>query len=291
MKRKLKGIILDYIFINIGLIITAIGIRVFLVPGKVAAGGISGIGTILHYTMGAPVGLVMLILNIPIFLFGLKIFGKIYGFKTFYGTIVLSIYVDLVNFLFPNLDLIIDYSKGGNIFLAPLFGGIITGVGMGIVMKFGGSTGGTDILGQILNKFTHIPIGYAIMIIDLFVIASASIVFGLESGLYAFLAVYIAGIFINKVLYGVNYTRLVYIISEEYEKIREVILVDLNRGGTGITATGLYTNESKKMIMTVLPSKEIHNLTAFIKEIDKNAFVIITEAHEVIGEGFTPIHK
>lgn len=291
MKRNLKGIVIDYLMINIGLIIAAVGIRVFLVPGKIAAGGVSGIATILYYLFGTQVGLAMLFMNVPIFLIGLKVFGRVYGFKTLYGTIMLSVFIDAISFMWPNIDFLIDYTKGGNMLLAPVFGGVITGAGIGLVMKFGGSTGGTDILAQVLNKFTHIPVGYGMMVVDFFVIIGAIKVFGVEAGLYAFLALYTTGVFINKVLDGVSYSKMVYIISDEYEKIRDIILYDISRGGTGISANGLYTNMEKRMIMTVLPNKEIHNLTEFIKQVDKKAFVIVTDVHEVIGEGFTPIEK
>lgn len=276
---------------SIGLAISAVGLKIFLVPGKIAAGGISGIATIFHHVFGFQVGITMLVINIPIFLLGLRIFGKVYGFKTFYGTVTLPVFIDLIGYIWPNVEFAIDYTKGGNMLLAPIFGGIITGTGMGIVIKYGGNTGGTDILGQVLNKYTHIPIGYAIMTVDSIVILCATGVFGLESGLYAIIAVYASGLFINKIMYGTSYSRLVYIISDEYDKIKEIILEDLSRGGTGISANGLYTNKDKKMIMTVLQNREIHTLTTFIKEVDKEAFVIVTDVHKVIGEGFTPIDK
>lgn len=289
MKAKLKDIILDYVMMGIGLAISAVGLKVFLVPGKIAAGGISGIATILYHIFGFKVGATMLLINIPIFLLGLKTFGKVYGFKTFYGTVTLPIFIDLIGYIWPNAEYAIDYTKGGNMLLAPIFGGIIVGTGMGIVIKYGGNTGGTDILGQVLNKYTHIPVGYAIMIVDFTVILCATGVFGLEAGLYATIAVYASGQLINKIMYGTSYSRLVYIISDEYEKIREIILEDLSRGGTGISANGLYTNKEKKMIMTVLQNKEIHTLTTFIKEVDRDAFVIVTDVYKVIGEGFSPI--
>lgn len=291
MKRRLKNIAKDYFFINIGLVIGAVGIRVFLVPGKIAAGGVSGIATILYHLFGTQVGFAMLLMNIPLFILGLKVFGKSYGFKTLYGTIMLSVFIDAIGYLIPNVDTLIDYTRGGNMMLAPIFGGVITGIGIGLIMKFGGSTGGTDILAQVINKFLHIPIGYGIMIVDFFVILGAAKFFGLEEALYALLSLYATAIFIDKVIEGVSYSKMVYIISDEYEKIREVILEDLSRGGTGISANGLYTNESKKMIMTVIHNKEIHELTEYIKEIDKNAFVIVSEVYEVFGEGFTPIEK
>lgn len=291
MKREIKSIVTDYALITLGLIISAIGIRFFLVPGKIASGGVSGIAIILHYKFGFKVGLSMLIMNIPLFLMGIKNFGKGYGIKTLYGTIFLSFYVDMIEYIIPNIDKIIDYTKGGNLFLAPIYGGVITGFGIGLVMKYGGSTGGTDIVAQILNKFTKIPTGYAMMIVDFMVIVAATIVFGWEAALYAIICLYATGIFIDKTLDGVSYSKMVLIISDEYDKIKDMILYDIERGGTGISANGLYTNNEKRMILTVLATKEIHGLKEFIKVIDKNAFIIVTDVHEVYGEGFTPIHR
>lgn len=291
MKREIKSIVTDYALITLGLIIAAIGIRVFLVPGKIASGGVSGIAIILYYKFGFKVGLSMLIMNIPLFLMGIRNFGKGYGLKTLYGTIFLSFYVDMIEYIIPNIDKVIDYTKGGNMLLAPIFGGVITGFGIGLVMKYGGSTGGTDIVAQILTKFTRIPTGYTMMMVDFLVIVAATIVFGWEAALYAIICLYATGIFIDKTLDGVSYSKMVLIISDEYDKIKDMILYDIERGGTGISANGLYTNNEKRMILTVLATKEIHGLKEFIKVIDKNAFIIVTDVHEVYGEGFTPIHK
>ncbi|MBN1467253.1 MAG: YitT family protein [Fusobacteriaceae bacterium] len=291
MKREIKSIAFDYLIITLGLIIAAAGIRVFLVPAKIAAGGVSGISVILYHKFKIQVGWSMLVMNIPLFLLGLKNFGKGYGLKTLYGTVALSFFVEIIDYLFPHIDTLIDYSKGGNMLLAPIYGGVVTGLGIGLVMKYGGSTGGTDIVAQVLSKYTKIPTGYAMMTVDSLVIISATFVFGWEAALYAIICLYATGIFIHKTLEGVSYTKMVLIISDEYDRIKDMILNDIERGGTGISANGLYTNNEKRMILTVLDSKEIHELREFIKVIDSKAFVIVTDIHEVYGEGFTPINK
>jgi uncharacterized membrane-anchored protein YitT (DUF2179 family) len=291
LKREIKSIVFDYLIITLGLIIAAAGIRVFLVPAKIAAGGVSGISVILYHKFKIQVGWSMLVMNIPLFLLGLKNFGKGYGLKTLYGTVALSFFVEIIDYLFPHIDTLIDYSKGGNMLLAPIYGGVVTGLGIGLVMKYGGSTGGTDIVAQVLSKYTKIPTGYAMMTVDSLVIISATFVFGWEAALYAIICLYATGIFIHKTLEGVSYTKMVLIISDEYDRIKDMILNDIERGGTGISANGLYTNNEKRMILTVLDSKEIHELREFIKVIDSKAFVIVTDIHEVYGEGFTPINK
>jgi len=288
MKRKLKTLAIDYFMINTGLLLAAIGIGVFIVPSKIVSGGVTGISTMLYYTFNISVGTSMLFINIPLFLLGVKTFGKDYGTKTLFGIIMLSIYVDLFIKL-VGVENVIDFTKGSNFLLAPLFGGIFLGSGLGIILKFGGSTGGTDIIAQMINKVTKIPIGYCMMLIDTTIIISGIAVFGIENGLYAIIAMFTTSVLINKIFEGVGYTKMVYIISDQYLEIRDIIISDINKGGTAITAKGLYTNDDKSMIMTVLKNKEIRDLQAFIKRVDPNAFMIISEVYEVLGEGFTSL--
>lgn len=285
MKRKVKTLAIDYFVINLGLIIAAIGIGLFIVPAKIVSGGVTGIATILYYTFNLSVGTSMLFINIPLFLVGVKTFGKEYGAKTLFGIIMLSFYIDLFRKL-VGIDNVIDFTKGSNFLLAPLFGGILLGVGLGLVLKFGGSTGGTDIVAQMVNKITKIPVGYCMMINDTIIITSGIAIFGIEKGLYAIIAMFTTNVVINKIFEGVGYTKMVYIISDQYEFIRDIILKDIKKGGTALSAKGLYTDESKSMIMTVLKNKEIRDLQALIKQVDPSAFIIISEVYEVLGEGF-----
>ncbi|MCK5780030.1 MAG: YitT family protein [Psychrilyobacter sp.] len=285
MKRRVKTLAIDYFVINMGLMIAAIGIGLFIVPAKIVSGGVTGISTILFYTFDISIGMSMLLINIPLFLVGVRTFGKEYGAKTLFGIIMLSVYVDLFRKL-VNINNSIDFTVGSNYLLAPLFGGILIGVGLGLVLKFGGSTGGTDIIAQMVNKVTHIPVGYCMMINDSLIIISGIAIFGIEKGLYAIIAMFTTNTVINKIFGGAGYTKMVYIISSEYKTIKNIILVDLGKGGTSICAKGLYTDENKSMIMTVLKTKEIRNLQALIKQVDKDAFIIISDVSEVLGEGF-----
>jgi len=289
VKKRIKTLAIDYFVINIGLIVASIGIGLFIVPAKLVSGGVTGIATILYYTLNISVGMSMLFINIPLFLLGVKTFGREYGAKTLFGIIMLSVYVDLVRSII-GVDNIIDFTKGSNFLLAPLFGGILLGSGLGLILKFGGSTGGTDIIAQIVHKITKIPLGYCMMLNDTIILASGIAIFGIEKGLYAIITMFTMNVVINKIFEGMGHTKMVYIISDKYEEIRDIILVDLNKGGTAIAAKGLYTNNEKSMIMTVLAKKEIRDLQIFTKEIDPNAFIIISDVHEVLGEGFTPLN-
>jgi uncharacterized membrane-anchored protein YitT (DUF2179 family) len=289
MQRKRKNIFIDYFVMNLGTLITAAGIAFFMAPAKIAAGGVTGLAIIINSILGFPIGLTMLFLNIPLFLIGLKIFGKAYGLKTFMGIVLLSVYVDLLNYLFPHINNLIDFTKGGNLFLAIIYGGLLVGFGVGIILKFGGSTGGTDIVAQIINKYLKLSMGYSMIAVDFIIVSLAAVVFGFEKALYAIITIYVVGIVINKVFEGVSYSRMVYIISDKYEEIRNIIIHDLDSTGNGINIDGLYTNKERKMIMTVMRNKKIHDLRHYIKEVDPNAFVIISEVYEVLGEGFTSI--
>ncbi|BDU50983.1 YitT family protein [Haliovirga abyssi] len=283
MTRDKKRFIKDFIIMNFALILASLGFVWFLIPSKIAAGGVSGIATIIYYLFHLPVGMVMLVLNIPLFLAGLKFFGKGYGFKTLYGTIMLSVYTDTFSYIFT-LNGVTD-----NILLSSLYGGITTGIGIGLIMKIGGSTGGTDIIAQILHEKFKIQTGNALIGVDFIVLASAGIVFGMEPALYAIITLYTTGRMINVVLDGANYSKVAYIISDEYDLIRNMIVSDINRGGTVFYSKGLYTDKNKNVIMTVVKNKEIYILREKIKNIDEKAFIIITDAHEVLGEGFSPI--
>lgn len=289
MKRKIKNIAIDYFMMTVGTFLTASGVALFLAPAQIASGGVSGAAIIIRHLTGFSVGSIMLGLNIPIFLAGLKIFGREYGFKTFYGTVMLSVFVDLIGYFVPDVSVIIDFSKGANYLLAPVYGGVLVGVGIGLIMKFGGSTGGTDILAQILHKYTKISVGNAMMSVDMVILSTAAFIFGIEKALYAIIALYTMGVIINKVLEGANHSKMVYIISDKYEDIRTIIIKDLTRGGTALAGEGLFTNKEKKVIVTVVDNRDIHVLREHIKAVDENAFVIITEAYEVLGEGFSPM--
>lgn len=286
MKRRLKGLCFDYFIINLGLILASIGISVFLVPGKLVSSGASGIATILFYSMGTPVGLSILIINIPIFILGVKVFGKEYGLKTLFGIVGISLYTQIFQTLSNNTS-IIDYAKGGNLLLAPIFGGLFLGSGMGLIFKFGGSTGGGDILGQVISKYTKLPVSYAILILDVLVMGSGIIVFGIESGLYAILSAFTCNLILNKIFEGVSNSKMVYITSSEHDKVQEILTNDLQTESTVITTKSDIHGSEKKMIMAILRNKEIRDLQAFMKRIDPTAYIVISEVYEIFGNAET----
>lgn len=270
--------VLNYLGIVFGVILVAISIVVFLAPNKLVGGGVSGIAIILYHTFKFPIGLVMIILNIPIFILGIRLLGLHFGIKTFFGSILLSILVDLFNsFPIPSIT---------NNFLATIYGGLIAGFGLGIVFKYGGSTGGTDILAQILSHYSGLNLGHALLFIDGVIVLSAGFIFNFELALYALLVILIQGYAIDLVQEGLSYTKAALVFSEKPRELGEKILYDLGRGVTIFYGMGLYTGQEKEILYCVVSQSEVSKLKELIHKNDPKAFVVISPAHEVLGEGF-----
>ena len=289
-KEKTLQMIADYAYITIGSALTALSIALFLNPAKLAPGGVSGIATIIYYLTGWNLGTIILALSIPVYFLGVWIFGKTYGLKTLIGSILLSLFTMLWNYIF-GYDGILDYAKDSSMWLSALCGGIITGAGLGLVMRSGSNTGGTDILAQALAKYTHIAQGTSLMIVDGFVIVGSAFVFGIENALYAVVVVLLTSIIIDRfiMMMGTGYAKTVYIVSPKLEEIGEYILTELDRSGTILSSQGLFSKEDKPMLMTVVPNQDVPRLMRAIKKIDANAFTIIQETVHVLGEGYKNI--
>ena len=285
--RSAKRLFLDYFDITLGCLIAAFAIAVFFNPAYLAPGGVSGIATIIYHIAGWNLGLVMLLLSIPIYLLGISIFGKMYGVKTLVGTILLSVFTMLWNAVL-GYEGILDYTKDMSFWLSALYGGIISGIGLGIVMRSGANTGGTDILAQILAKYTRIPLGSSLLLVDGIIILFSAFIFGIESAMYSIVISFLVSITIDKFIMslGTGYAKTVYIISDKLESIGDFILNDMDRSGTIMDATGLFTKSKKLMLMTVVPNKDLPRLSRAVKAIDPSAFMIIQETIHVLGEGY-----
>lgn len=296
---------IDYAFITIGAVIMAMGIGVFLVDAQVVPGGVSGLSMAIHYLSNnsIPVGLMMWLLNIPLYFWGVKELGKRFGTRTFYGFSANSFFIDFFRGDIPGLkfmqlqktDTILDLQKNDFLFLI-LIGSVLLGIGLGIIFKFKGSTAGSDIVAAILHKRHGIKPGQAIMLIDFFVISFAGVIIHIKHlsvdrpamslTLYALFLLFISSKIVDIILDGFNYARVAYIISDKSREISEAIITRLSRGATALKAFGLYKKIDREVIMTVVTRKEISELVETIKEIDPDAFVIISDVHEVLGEGF-----
>jgi uncharacterized membrane-anchored protein YitT (DUF2179 family) len=302
---KKSKIIRDYIAITFGAAIMGLGIGVFLVDAHVVPGGVSGLSmTISYLTNGhVPVGVTMWVLNLPLFIWGIMELGKNFGTRTFYGFTLNSIFIDFFRGDIPGFNYIklqqtqaiLDLEKHDFFFLI-LIGATLLGLGLGIVFKFKGTTAGSDIIASILHKRYGIKPGQAIMIIDFFIIASAGMVIYMKGlspdkpamslTLYAFFLLFVSSKIVDVVIDGFDYARVAYIISDKNDLIAEAVLNDMSRGATALKARGLYRNIDREVLMTVVPLKELTTLTEMVKQIDRDAFIIIGNVHEVLGEGF-----
>ena len=277
MKRNLANLSL----VVIGSVIMAIGYSLFLIPHHFVPGGVSGIAMIINYFTRLPLGSLIMVLNIPVFIVGIKIMGRKYGLRSLLGMVVSSV---LIDFFYEVLQL---KSATNNAILAAIYGGFMLGVGLGLVFRGRASTGGSDIIGQILNKYTGVSVGIAIMLVDFFIISASGLAFKkLEAPLYGYIVLFISSKVIDMILEGWNYTKLVIITSTEIGQIQEFILNTLDRSGTALKSRSLYLNRDGETIITVIHRKQLAELREFIKSIDENAFVIINDTYAVLGKGF-----
>ncbi|MHB8170269.1 MAG: YitT family protein [Thermincolia bacterium] len=268
----------EYMGVLLGVIITAVGLDMFLIPNKIAAGGVSGIATIAYYLSEFPVGMTMLAINIPLFIFSIKQMGLGFGIRSLFGTVTLSLAVDLMAKFLP--------VPTTDIFLASLYGGVVVGIGLGIVFRSKGTTGGTDLAAALIHRFTGLPIGMSLLAIDACVIVAAGVFFNAEAAMFALITVFVTARVIDMVQEGVGYAKAALIISDHNDRIAEVILHQMDRGATALRGRGLYTRREKDILLSIVTQSEVSRLKEMVYAVDPKAFVIVANIHEVLGEGF-----
>ena len=272
----------DILYISLGIIISSAAYAFFIVPAKLIPGGVSGIAIILHHLFKTPFGIVMLALNIPLLIIGMKLFGKTFGARTIIATIFISLITDgFTYFLKP---LIFD---SGNLLLSSVYGGALLGIGLGLVFKGKRSTGGSDILGRIISNYFPISIGYSIMIVDTVIIIGSSLIFrNYELILFSFITLFLSSKAIDMLLEGRDYARGVYIFTIKPDIISREIIKAMNRGVTGFKGVGMFTETEKTVLYIVVSRREITRLTTIVENIDESAFMVVQNVHEVLGKGF-----
>lgn len=278
-KFILKRYSLTYLKIVLGTLLMAIGIAQFLLPNQLSSGGFSGIATIGYYLFNLPMGVLVLILNIPVFIISFFRIGKIFFIKSLIGTVLLSVFLNIFE-MFPALT--------GDRFLACIFGGILVGVGTALSLLAKGSTGGSDLVSYIIRSFKpHLRASSLIVIIDTIIVGLNVIFFKeIEIGLYSAITIYIMGKIIDVVFEGTGFAKMIYIVSKDYQKISNKINKEIKRGTTGLYGKGMYKNEELTMLVCVASRSEIVKIIQIVKKIDKRAFVIVSNVREVIGNGF-----
>ncbi len=283
--------LLDYGMITIGSFILAVGYVFFITPHKIVPGGVFGIGIIVHYLTkgmtiwsdGFPIGLFSLLVNIPLAYIAIKLIGPRFGVKTVYGFISSSLLMDLITWSRK----VGDAPLVNDVLLSCIFGGVLSGIGLGFIFKAKATSGGSDIVAMIITKYTRIPIGQMLIWVDTVIVLAGLAVFkDWQIPLYSIIVIYITGRAVDMILEGENYNKALIIISKKHDEIREKIIIDLERGGTFIKGTGMYTNEEKNIIFTVVSRREAAILEEQINLIDPGAFITIMNASEILGEGF-----
>ncbi len=286
MKNLLKGFtVKDFFVISIGDFLVAIGVFFFLMPNSIAAGGVNGLAMVINYYFPfISIGILMWIMNIILFIVAFLIIGPSFGAKTIYASFLLSGYIVILEKIYP-----VFKPMTGDAMLEMIIGIIIQGIGMAIIFNSNASTGGTDIIAKILNKFFSFDIGKSLLITDVVVTLFAGITFGIAKGLYALVSVTMNGLLIDKAIESFNALKEVKIISSENEKIREHILNELKRGTTVYHGEGGFTHKPLEILSTVVSKREFLALKNYIKTIDKDAFIKVYDVYETFGEGFKNI--
>ncbi|SDJ60645.1 YitT family protein [Salimicrobium halophilum] len=268
---------IEMIYVVLGSLFVALAFNLFLLPNNIASGGVAGISTITKDVFGWEPGIVQWILNIAFFLMGLFILGKNFGIKSLVGTMVLPFFVLITS------DITVPTNDS---LLGAIFGGMGVGLGLGIVFRGRASTGGVDLGAQVIHRFTKLPLGICIAILDGMIVFTSAIVFSVEEGLYALISLFITSRTIDLVQVGFNTSKNVMIISKREEEVRRALLDDIDRGVTILKGAGGYTEEDRPVIMCVVQQNEFTKLTRTVKEIDPGAFIVTMNATEVLGEGF-----
>lgn len=270
----------EYGIITIGVLLLAISLEYFYYPNDIAAGGVSGLALVVNTVFGISQGMFMNIANVILFALAFWLIGGSFGGRSIYAAFGLSISISLIESFLPT------FAITENMLLATVFGSAIGALGIALVFSQNSSTGGTAIVAKILNKYVHIDIGKSLLCADCVVVACALLVFGVDKALFGLIGVVIMGTLIDKIIEGFNSCKQLLIISEKSEEISQVIMKEIERGCTKIQGTGAYSNESVTMLYAVVNRRQFISLKGKIKEIDSKAFITVSDAKEVFGEGF-----
>ncbi len=269
-----------YLQICVGCLVGAIAYPMFLVPNAIASGGVSGISIIFNHLFGTPVGLIALLMNIPLFIVGYRTMGRLFAFRSLVATVLFSVLIDVLPVSAVTHDP----------FLGCVFGGVLLGVGLGIILRAGATTGGTDMVARMVHaRFSHITIGAFLLSIDLCVILAAGFFIQVEHALYAMVSIFVTTKVIDIVMEGFTKQKACYIISPQCARVKEELIAKLNRGVTVLLAQGGYSGQERPVLLCIVGAQEVGQLKMIIRRVDEKAFVFITDAYEVLGEGFSKL--
>jgi uncharacterized membrane-anchored protein YitT (DUF2179 family) len=278
MRTFKKSLTFEYIQIIVGAALVGLAFNIFLLPARLAAGGVSGISTILYEVFQFNPAYVQWLINIPLLIVGVVFIGREFSVKTLVGTL----FVPFTIWVTQGMDFSVD-----NPLLSAIYGGIMLGVGLGIVYRGNGSTGGTALIAQVLKKFTGLSSGFSQLLVDGLVVATSAFVFNFELALYALMSIYVTSKVIDFVQLRTSPTKLILIITDKEEKIQSIIKNEINRGLTKVKTLGGYSNEEKTMILCVVEQSEAIYFKKLLQEVEPDSFVIFVNASEILGRGFS----
>ena len=274
-----KDAVFQYAIITLGALVLALGQLFFIKPLHIPLGGVSGVALVVNFLWNLPIGVVSIVLNLPLFFLGWRTMGRQFFYKTVYATVANSIFVDILDPILPIFEV--------EMLLAALYGGIVMGAGFGLIFRAGGTSGGIDIVSKWLNHKKDIPVGSTNFVINIFVIAGSAIIYGNpDSALYAIITSYVASMVTDKMVYGMDAQKSAMIITSKPKEVAGAVMSQLNRGCTGMDATGMYTGDKRTVLICAVRRHETGTLKKLIMEQDAHAFMMISNISEVFGTNF-----
>ena len=277
----------SYALIAVGTFLISVAFVYFISPNKIVPGGIYGIAIMLHHLLGTPIGLTALAFNIPLTLIGLRILGPKFGAKTVVAFVLTSIFVDTLSYFHGPLPLV-----PGETLVSCIFGGLLIGIGVAFTFKAKATSGGSDVIAMILQKYTRLPVGQLMMIVDSSIVLISYLAFGdWRIPLFSWITIFVVGKVVDTAMHGFTYDKTLFIISDKHEEIRLSLISDIKRGGTFLHGEGMYKRENKQIIFTVVSPRELYMLEEFIHRIDPEAFIAVLDAYEILGKGFKSLSE
>ena len=282
MKERIK----EYLIITLGFILVSIAVEYFYVPVHITGGGITGIAIVINYHIPSlAIGMLMMVMNVVLFIIGFRFIGGNFGAKTIYASFGVSGTIWLIEMVLK------PHALTNDVLLSAIIGTLLLGTGLGIVFSQNASTGGTDIIAKILNKYFHFNLGKSMQAVDILVVILAAVTFGIATGLYAVVCVFLNGIIIDKVIEGFTSVKAVMVFSNKSEYIQKYIINEIDRGCTAFEGQGGFTGTKNSVIYSVMDRTQLIKLRTYIKKNHPDSFIIVSEAHEVLGEGFRNIQN
>ena len=278
MVSRKKELALAYAQILLGCLIGAAAYPTFLVPNRIAPGGITGVATIITPLLGLPVGTVSLVLNVPLFILGYRSMGRVFAFRSLVATLLFSLFIDLLPLRVVSEDPL----------LGTLFGGVVLGIGLGLILRGGATTGGTDMIARMVHRrFPFITVGFFLFALDFLVVIAAAFLVGSTEALYALINIYLTSKVIDTVMEGFSGNKACFIMTPHWEQVTQRIMNEVGRGVTHLLARGAYTGNEQPVVLCVTSRQEVTTVKQIVREEDEKAFMFISDAHEALGEGFS----